>query len=391
MAIKNKQTSQSSDLAIARAIMDMVGGMGNQVQGVINTVKNAPTPMGVGNALAGLISGQQMEQPKQQVDQQSQQPNQQIGISQNQPMIEPKDPVSKAVLKRVIKNTESQVDEAMASGVPVENILQSQNAKSYTLSKLFGLVKDVGGGLINSGGINQTTGEVTPGSALFGLIQEHPSNVKIRQETANLSPQRILDQKVKEAETIPLSLADRQKIQLENAFEESKTATLTPENLFTKFETAVKPFIDMRDAHTRVLASSQDPSPAGDLALVYNYMKILDPGSTVMEGERANAQNAGSAFDKVGALYNQVISGRRLTQAQRADFVNRSQKLFDSAEKNNKKMVAEFSRLGKMNRVDPSTFIRDTSMADDVSQITVQKNDRYEQVNRIKSRFKDML
>ena len=46
---------------------------------------------------------------------------------------------------------------------------------------------------------------------------------------------------------------------------------------------AVKSFAEQASAYGRVVASAEDPSPAGDLALIFNYMKVLDPGSTVRD------------------------------------------------------------------------------------------------------------
>jgi hypothetical protein len=53
-----------------------------------------------------------------------------------------------------------------------------------------------------------------------------------------------------------------------------------------------KVFVDTKDAYTRIQDSASDPSAAGDLALIFNYMKMLDPGSTVREGEFATAQDS---------------------------------------------------------------------------------------------------
>jgi hypothetical protein len=97
---------------------------------------------------------------------------------------------------------------------------------------------------------------------------------------------------------------------------------------------AVKAFSDQSQAFGRVVASVQDPSPAGDLALIFNYMKILDPGSTVREGEAASVQQAGSIPQRIVSLYNQMLKGTKLSEPQRADFVNRAQRLYENAEQN---------------------------------------------------------
>lgn len=86
----------------------------------------------------------------------------------------------------------------------------------------------------------------------------------------------------------------------------------------------------IEDAFGRVKTSAIDPSPAGDLSLIFNYMKMLDPGSTVREGEFANAQNAGGVDDAVVNIYNRIREGTRLNEEQRRDFVGRSEMLYNT-------------------------------------------------------------
>lgn len=93
----------------------------------------------------------------------------------------------------------------------------------------------------------------------------------------------------------------------------------------------VKDFGLQTQAYQRVLDSAKDPSPAGDLALIFNYMKVLDPGSTVREGEFATAQNSGSLPEQIMSQYNKVLSGERLVPEIRKDFVNRAGQLFQGA------------------------------------------------------------
>jgi hypothetical protein len=85
------------------------------------------------------------------------------------------------------------------------------------------------------------------------------------------------------------------------------------------------------DAYNRIIASAEDPSAAGDLSLIFNYMKILDPGSTVREGEFATAQNSAGVPDILRAQYNKVSNGQRLADTQRNDFVDRSTKLYNGS------------------------------------------------------------
>lgn len=116
-------------------------------------------------------------------------------------------------------------------------------------------------------------------------------------------------------------------------------------DLRQEFDGLTKDFRVVNDANERIKASAQDPSAAGDLAMIYNYMKILDPGSTVREGEFATAQNSGSVPDRVVGVYNRILDGERLSSDQREDFSDRAQKLFTSQAKQFNKTAKRYQNL----------------------------------------------
>jgi hypothetical protein len=108
-----------------------------------------------------------------------------------------------------------------------------------------------------------------------------------------------------------------------------------------------KNFIDIRDAFSRIQAVTQDPSPAGDIALIFNFMKVLDPTSVVKENEFATAANAGGVPARIRARYNRTINGKRLSQEIRQDIINQSANLFNKSNDSHKKSISEFSRLAR--------------------------------------------
>lgn len=123
------------------------------------------------------------------------------------------------------------------------------------------------------------------------------------------------------------------------------------------FTNASKKFVEVRDAHQRVIESAEDPSAAGDLSLIFNYMKVLDPGSTVREGEFATAQNAGGVDQRAVALYNRVVRGERLSNEQRTDFVDRSDRLYKGAVTNQEKIEADYEGKAKSAGARPEQVI----------------------------------
>jgi hypothetical protein len=93
-----------------------------------------------------------------------------------------------------------------------------------------------------------------------------------------------------------------------------------------------KPYLTMREAYQRV--KSAKPDAAGDLSLIFAYMKILDPNSVVREQEFANAQNAAGVPDRIRNVYNKVMQGTRLAPEQRQQFQAQAEALFEGAKTN---------------------------------------------------------
>jgi hypothetical protein len=88
-----------------------------------------------------------------------------------------------------------------------------------------------------------------------------------------------------------------------------------------------KPYIEISQAYRKIEEATKVPSAAGDVSLIFAFMKILDPGSVVREGEFATAQNAGGIPDRIRAQYNAAVDGQRLAPAQRNDFLNQAKNL----------------------------------------------------------------
>lgn len=109
-------------------------------------------------------------------------------------------------------------------------------------------------------------------------------------------------------------------------------------------------------AYQRIQASAKDPSAAGDLAMIFNYMKLLDPGSTVREGEFATAQNAAGLPERIRAMYNKTINGERLTEGTRKDFIDRSEMLYGAAKKGYTNLKKTYEGIAKRSGLNPENI-----------------------------------
>jgi hypothetical protein len=115
----------------------------------------------------------------------------------------------------------------------------------------------------------------------------------------------------------------------------------------------VKTFRDVQTQYDKIKYASQHPSAAGDLSLIFGYMKMLDPGSTVREGEFATAQNAAGIPERIRNEYNKAKSGERLNPIQREDFLSQAEGLFQSHQKSFDTAKGEYTDLADITKVNP--------------------------------------
>jgi hypothetical protein len=121
----------------------------------------------------------------------------------------------------------------------------------------------------------------------------------------------------------------------------------------------VKNFAIRNSALGAIEASAQDPTAAGDISLIFAYMKMLDPNSVVREGEFATAQSAGSVPQTLWSKYNQALTGERLAPEVRNDFVDRANKLYARASEDFGTVYKTYEDIAKANNLDPTRALVD--------------------------------
>jgi hypothetical protein len=112
-----------------------------------------------------------------------------------------------------------------------------------------------------------------------------------------------------------------------------------------EYSDQTKVYQDVKSSYGRVLASKD--SAVGDIALIFGYMKMLDPGSVVREGEFATAQNAAGVPDRVVNIYNRLVDGERLTESQRSAFKGQAESLYKTAKKDEEIVRTGIERIAK--------------------------------------------
>lgn len=122
-----------------------------------------------------------------------------------------------------------------------------------------------------------------------------------------------------------------------------------------------KPFTDLRTNYQRIAASAQDNTGASDIAMVYSFMKMLDPTSVVREGEFATAQNAGGVPSQIVAAYNRALSGERLAPEVRAQFMQQATRQYQQQLATYEQVRKTYQGLATQYGVNPERVTPDLS------------------------------
>ena len=93
--------------------------------------------------------------------------------------------------------------------------------------------------------------------------------------------------------------------------------------------------------------AARDDTGQGDIALITNFMKMLDPGSIVRETEFAQAQDADGLLTRLTLIANRLKEGDTLGPNEREKFVNLSRKFNNAVQQETKKHRTILERSAK--------------------------------------------
>ncbi|MBA0101247.1 transglycosylase SLT domain-containing protein [Stenotrophomonas indicatrix] len=111
------------------------------------------------------------------------------------------------------------------------------------------------------------------------------------------------------------------------------------------------------NSYRQIEQAATNPSAQNDLALIFSYMRMLDPASVVREGEFATAQNAAGVPDQIRNSYNKAINGERLNPEQRTGFVSSARGLRDQAQQQIDAYREQYSGLAKEYNYSPERIV----------------------------------
>jgi hypothetical protein len=132
--------------------------------------------------------------------------------------------------------------------------------------------------------------------------------------------------------------------------ETQKVADNLRQEYFTR--TKENKFIDVLNAYQKVTNTTD--TPAGDVSMIFAFMKMLDPTSVVREGEFATAEQTAGIPEQIVQQYNRALSGKRLTNNQRKAYQNEATRVFQVYQQRQAPIDAYYQGLAQRYGIDPS-------------------------------------
>lgn len=111
--------------------------------------------------------------------------------------------------------------------------------------------------------------------------------------------------------------------------------------------------------YNAMLNAMKDPSPQGDTALLYSFFKVLDPASTVREGEIAMVKDNRSIPARIKAYAQKLAGGGSLLPAERADIVAQAQRQIEGRRPRTAKDVQAYRENAQRINLDPNLYVPD--------------------------------
>ena len=104
-----------------------------------------------------------------------------------------------------------------------------------------------------------------------------------------------------------------------------------------RYQKQIQPYYVARQQYGKLFSASEAGTGVGDLALIFGFMRMLDPGSVVRESEFARAAATGGLMRQLLNIADKVEKGVLLRPSQRKEFAELARIYMEAAENNGRK------------------------------------------------------
>lgn len=113
----------------------------------------------------------------------------------------------------------------------------------------------------------------------------------------------------------------------------------------------------VRDAFSNIETAARSQTGAGDMSMLYSFVKLLDPTSVVRESEFATAAASGSYGERIQGAVQRIISGERLPDSLRNAFLAEAQNIYRTQTRTYQQTEQTYRDLATRNQIDPANVV----------------------------------
>lgn len=245
-------------------------------------------------------------------------------------------------------------------------VINSQPKPQYAVSKAVGNVLGAIGNMLGGttiGKAGKMIAETQFGTANAAAPQQQPSEQMSPFRQAVRSGATALSdaQEAEFASVDPSGFQQYQADKLEGQKVKGEKADFTQANqLYGRYDSTSKEIrtLEQGNAITKTF-NVNTQNPYDDQALIFSFMKVLDPTSVVREGEFRTAQNNSSILNSMAAGWQNAATGTgMLTTSQRQNIINAMKGLYGQKMAQYGDLINQYAATGaKMGFSDPSMFL----------------------------------
>jgi hypothetical protein len=116
---------------------------------------------------------------------------------------------------------------------------------------------------------------------------------------------------------------------------------------------------EIAEAYQRLRSGATQTNVPGDLAILYNYMRMINPNMRLNENQVATVETAGGVPDRIRTLYNHTLRGsERLPEGTRREILSSAEALAQGQNESLRRGATHFTGRARQVGIDPSRVVR---------------------------------
>lgn len=124
-----------------------------------------------------------------------------------------------------------------------------------------------------------------------------------------------------------------------------------------EFQKLTGDFRIVQTSYENIRSAAKANDGAGDMSLLYNYVRLLDPTSVVRESEFAAAAASGSLGERVQTAYERIATGARMPETLRQSFIREGKNLYDNQLRSHNTVADQYEELARANGLEPKRVV----------------------------------